>query len=29
VMRISTDSGVTFGPILMLGTNGTISSGTQ
>jgi hypothetical protein len=29
VMRISTDNGVTFGPILMLGTNGTISSGTQ
>jgi hypothetical protein len=26
VMRISTDNGKTFSPILMLGTNGTIGS---
>jgi hypothetical protein len=30
VMRASTDAGETFGPIMMLGTNGTIgSSGTE
>lgn len=27
VIRVSTDSGVTFGPILELGTNGTIGTG--
>ena len=27
VLRVSTDSGVTFGPILELGTNGTIGTG--
>jgi hypothetical protein len=26
VMRISNDAGETFGPLMMLGTNGTISS---
>jgi hypothetical protein len=26
VMRVSTDAGQTFGPLMMLGTNGTISS---
>jgi hypothetical protein len=26
VMRVSTDAGETFGPLMMLGTNGTISS---
>ena len=30
VMRVSTDAGETFGPLMMLGTNGTISSsGTE
>jgi hypothetical protein len=27
VLRVSTDAGQTFGPIINLGTNGTISSG--
>ena len=26
VLRVSTDAGQTFGPLLMLGTNGTITS---
>ena len=26
VMRVSTDAGETFGPLLMLGANGTISA---
>jgi hypothetical protein len=29
VARISTDAGETFGPMIMLATNGTISSGTE
>jgi hypothetical protein len=29
VARISTDAGETFGPMIMLGTNGTIGSGTE
>jgi hypothetical protein len=29
VMRVSNDGGQTFGPVLMLGTNGTIGSGTE
>jgi hypothetical protein len=28
VLRVSTDAGQTFGPVLMLGTNGTISTTT-
>jgi hypothetical protein len=29
VMRVSTYAGETFGPLMMLGTNGTIGSGTE